>query len=168
MKDKEDSLEQAENYNNSGKNFYEKGEYDKAIEYFEQALAILRKKLGEEHLYTANTYDNLGKAYVGKSEFDLPLNYSGLPYDDEGIYDKAIECYEKALEIRLKKLGEEHTETVATYDNLGITYASKSEYDKAIKCLEKVLEIRTKKLGKFHMDTGIVYRRLCDVHSRKN
>ena len=37
-------------------------------------------------------------------------------------YEKALEFYEKALKIRLKKLGEDHPDVAQTYNNMANVY----------------------------------------------
>jgi tetratricopeptide (TPR) repeat protein len=41
-------------------------------------------------------------------------------YQNQGKLDKAIEFYERALDIRIKVLGEEHTDVASCYNNIGI------------------------------------------------
>ncbi|MGC1120406.1 MAG: tetratricopeptide repeat protein [Candidatus Methanofastidiosia archaeon] len=58
--------------------------------------------------------------------------YLGTIVDDLGEWDKAIEYYEKDLEI-LEGLGDTHG-MAKTYGNLGPVYARKGELHKAIEC----------------------------------
>ena len=92
-----------------------KGEYDKAIGYYDKSLAISIKVLGGEHPSVGATYNNIGLAYSNKGE-----------------YDKAIGNCEKSLAIQLKTLGAEHPSVAASYNNIGGVYDKKGEYDKAI------------------------------------
>ena len=46
-------------------------------------------------------------------------------------YEKALEFYEKALKIRLKKLGEDHPDVAQTYNNMANVYENQSKYEKA-------------------------------------
>ena len=46
-------------------------------------------------------------------------------------YDKAIEAFQKCLDIRVKAFGEEHVETAAAYMGLGMAYLGKNDFEKA-------------------------------------
>jgi tetratricopeptide (TPR) repeat protein len=59
----------------------------------------------------------------------------------KGEYDKAIEYNEKAMEIWLKSLGNEHPNVALSFYNLGATHQKKGEYDKAIDYYEKAASI---------------------------
>ena len=78
----------AERRNNLGTGWSEKGDYDKAIAYYEQALASGLKNYGEDHPDLATRRNNLGAAWSSK-----------------GDYDKAIPYYEQALAFYSKSLG---------------------------------------------------------------
>ncbi|MCB4792031.1 MAG: tetratricopeptide repeat protein, partial [Elusimicrobia bacterium] len=95
-------------------------------------ISILRLEDGVK----ASVYYNLGNIYNEKKNPD---------------YDRAIECFLKALEINPKDPG--------ALNNLEIAYVSKPnrEYDKAIKCLLRALEINPKDPVALH-NLGNVYR----------
>jgi len=57
----------------------------------------------------------------------------GIAYNDEGNYDKAIECYQKAITI--------DPDYADAYYNLGLAYKDKGNYDKAIECWQKAIDI---------------------------
>jgi tetratricopeptide (TPR) repeat protein len=61
-------------YSNLGIAYAGKGEYDKAISYYEKALAIGKKFLGEEHPDIATYYSNLGIAYAAKASMIKPFH----------------------------------------------------------------------------------------------
>ena len=134
-----------------------KGEYDKAIEYYEKALAIQLEVHGAEHPDIGTNYNNIGLAYGNKGE-----------------YDKAIEYYEKAFAIRLKTLGMEHPAIGQSYKNIAKSYNSletaclnKGEYDKALGYHEKSLAIRLKALEGAHPDAVKSFNSLGEDYKAK-
>ena len=48
----------------------EKGEYDKAIEYYEKALKVYLKAFGEDHPNVAVYWNNLGSVWEEKGKYD--------------------------------------------------------------------------------------------------
>ena len=84
----------ATSYNNIGAVHDNKGEYDKALEHYQKALAIELKQLGLEHPSVATSYNNM--AYIYKTKKDLA---------------KAKEYWEKAYAIFSEKLGPNHPNT---------------------------------------------------------
>ena len=73
-----------------------------------------------------------------------------MAYYNKGEYDKAIELYRKALEIKEKVLGKEHPSTATSYNNIGLAYYNKGKYDKAMEFYRKAEKIREQKLGPDH------------------
>ena len=126
------------------------GQYQKAIEWYEKALAIREKVFGKEHSNTAATYKYIARVY----------HY-------QGEYAKALEWHEKALAIHEKVFGKEHTETANTYDNIASVYSDQGEYAKAIEWYEKALAIFEKVLGKEHPSTATIYNNIAVVYSDK-
>jgi len=110
----------------TGYYYYLVGQYDKAIKYYEEALATF-KKLGQE------------------SSVAILLSNIGLVYKSWGQYDKAIKYYEEAL-ATFKKLGQEGS-VAASLSNIGNACYSWGQYDKALEYYEEGLVI-DKRLGK--------------------
>ena len=90
----------ATSYNNIGQVWNKKGEYDKALEYYEKCLAIFLKTLGGEHPDVATSYFNIGKMHECKTE-----------------YEKAFEHYVLSSQIRFKKLGASHNLTKTSIES---------------------------------------------------
>ena len=97
------------------------------LEYFEKALAIRKKTLGEEHTDVAESHNNLGVVYSHLAK-----------------YNEAKEHYEKALFIWKKTYGEEHADVAASYNNLGVVYGNLGKYSEAKEYLDKALIVRKK------------------------
>ncbi len=127
------------------KAYFKLGRHDKSIEFFEISLLILENHYdyGENHIKVADLRAQLGWVYYLI-----------------GNYEKAIDLGEKALEIRLKKLGPEDLDVASSYNSLGIIYSEVGNYEKAIYLGEKALEIRLEKLGPEHLDVASSYNSL--------
>ncbi|MEA3475609.1 MAG: tetratricopeptide repeat protein [Candidatus Cloacimonadota bacterium] len=57
----------------------------------------------------------------------------GEDYYEQGLIDKAIECYQKVVEI--------NPDDAYAYYNMGYAYGDKGNYNKAIECFQKAVEI---------------------------
>ncbi|MEO5359469.1 MAG: tetratricopeptide repeat protein [Nitrospirota bacterium] len=127
-----------------------RGDCELATDFYETALDMLLT--AEPSSDVAAAYDRLGVALsaIGK-------------------YDKAIESYQKALNIRLEIYKAEPRPDVAhTHNDLGIALAGKEEYDKAIKQFETALEMRLKVYQTLpHPDVAASYNNLGEAWRRK-
>ncbi len=133
------------------------GDLRGAKEYFEQALMIRRKLLGNEHPETASSLNNHGS--VLRAMGDL-----------EG----AKEYFEQALAIRREMLGDEHPETGISLSNLGSVLRAMGDLEGAKGYIEQALVINRKLLGDEHPDTasslnnrGSVLRAMGDLEGAK-
>ncbi|MCL2049446.1 MAG: tetratricopeptide repeat protein [Defluviitaleaceae bacterium] len=68
-------------------------------------MAIEEKIYGEEYFKTTVLYNNMG-----------------LAYHASGIYEEALKYHRKALVARKKFLGEKHSATANSYNNIGEIY----------------------------------------------
>ena len=77
--------------------------------------------------------------------------------------------YEKALSIRLKKLGDDHPDVAVTYNNMAKYTLDQGKNDEALAMYEKALSIRLKKLGDDHPDVATTYNNMagCILQSRQ-
>jgi tetratricopeptide (TPR) repeat protein len=100
----------AQIWGNLGSAYGSKGEWDRAIGYFAQALPTLAQ-LGDIHGMAA-TYNNLGLAYQSKGEWDRAIGY----------YKQALQTFEQ--------LGDLHG-MAGTYGNLGWFYHQQNQQAEA-------------------------------------
>lgn len=113
------------------------GDLRGAKEYFEQALIINRKLLGDEDAETASSLNNLG--YALRAIGDLK---------------GAREHIEEALAIRRKLHGDEHLETASSLNNLGSVLRAMGDLEAAKRHIEQALVINRKLLGDEHPATA--------------
>ena len=131
-------------------------------------LGLLLVKIGQfdraEELYNIliqQTADEVEKAGY----------YNNRAYikTQQGDYDKAIEYYEKSLQIFEKNLPPNHSDLATSYNNIGKVYKSMGQYSKAILFCEKAVEIFEKVLppnlsflATSYNNTGGVYMKIGD------
>jgi tetratricopeptide (TPR) repeat protein len=127
--------------NNRGNAYYYKGQYDRAIEDYNNAIELNPN-------YT-HAYYNRGLAYYQKVQYDRAIedynnaielnpNYThaynnrGNAYYQKVQYDRAIEDYDKAIEL--------NPNYTYAYNNRGNAYYGKGQYDRAIEDCNKVIQ----------------------------
>lgn len=168
------------------------GQFEKAIGYFEQSLAIEQKAPVVNKAAVAVQYNNLGLALYRKSDYDaaiayyekaLPIdkelfgeddsrvailyNNFGLAYYDRAEYEKAIKYYELAVAI-YKKINEEHPQMALLYNNLGLCYCDyKNQFETAIDYYNKALPLYKKNFGEKHPQTAILYNNFGIAYNAK-
>jgi tetratricopeptide (TPR) repeat protein len=148
---------------NIGIIYSDKGELDKALNSFQDALKIA-KEIGDRR-GEATDLGNIGLIYRAKGELDKALkslqdalkiakeigvrqgeasalNNIGLIYSDKGELDKALKYHQDSLKIH-KEIGDRQGEA-SVLNNIGIIYSDKGELDKALKSLQDALFIVTK------------------------
>ncbi len=138
------------------------GNYEKALDYYNQLLNIYRKK-GDKK-YIAGYLNNIGACYYKLSNYDKAienyheslkireeledkkgmassLNNIGNVYDDLSKYNKALEYYSRSLTIKEKINDKKGMES--TLNNIAIIYNKFGKYDKALDYHQLSLKIKT-------------------------
>ena len=131
-----------------------------------QRLGTLLLKLNQfndaEKLYT-----RLFQESIDQGEKALFYNQFGAAKYHQGDYKKAVEYFEKALDIDQKTLLPNHRDLAISYSNIGALYMSLGEYPKAFAYYEKVLDIDEKTLPENHItlapsynNIGLIYKNM--------
>lgn len=109
----------------------EMNEIDRAATYFYTLL----QTLPEDHPDIAEVYNQIGATHYMKSI------QSGN--EEEVIVEKqkALEMFEKALEIRRNMFGENDVRIAYSMNNIGAIYNDRKEYDRALECYQRGLHI---------------------------
>ena len=116
---------QAGNLGSLGSAYLLLGQFERAIEFYEEALATAREI--SYHRLEGNTLGNLGTSYL-----------------DLGQVERAIQLYEEALAI-FREIGDRWAEG-ATFGNLGRAYCALGQVEQAIEFHEEALTI-TREIG---------------------
>ncbi len=154
--------------------------YSQARAAFEQALAVSRRFLGEEHPATLNLMNNLAITLMAQGDLAgartlherelavsrrmfgqehpgslISMNNLARTLLAQGNMAGARNLQEQALPVSRRLLGEEHLDTLHLMNGLAGTLLAQGEVAGAIKLHERVLAVRHWKLGEEHPDTLI-------------
>ena len=125
----------------------QKGEYDKALDYYKKGLAIEQEILPPDDPSLAASYTSIGGVYYHKKE-----------------YTKALLYYEKDLEISRKTLPKTHSHFTTLYNNIGLVCDKMGEYSQALMFYEKVLKIEQNTLPAYHPSLANTYGNMAGVY----
>lgn len=83
-------------------------------------------------------------------------------------FNKALKLELQLLAIRKKIYGTEHSETSASYNNIGYIFGHQGDFASALKYLLKALEIKKKVLGEEHSDTASTYSNIGCIYGQQD
>lgn len=151
------------------------GHYQKAVEYYKQAISIEKKVLSPTDSRLATSYNNLGSVYNNMREYTSALLFFNkafairnkiLPADHPDIaqsynnigsvhkklrqYSQALSYLNKAITIQEKTLPDNHPYLATSYNNVGGVYDEMDEHSQALSFYKKALTIREKTLPANH------------------
>jgi tetratricopeptide (TPR) repeat protein len=112
------------------------GEYAAAEPYYEEAIEIIQKVLGDDNIEGANTLIKLAEVLKNQQ-----------------YYDDAKNVYQEALQIRRQCLGV-HLDVVQVLNNLGDLCKRLGDFSGALMYYEESLVIREQILGEYHQDVA--------------
>ncbi|KAF2466110.1 uncharacterized protein BDR25DRAFT_269263 [Lindgomyces ingoldianus] len=89
---------------------------------------------------------------ISEEKMTLLWKFGACTYSD-GRYKEAEEAYTKLVEMSLRKLGEEHPDTLTSKGNLALTFGNQGRWKEAEELDMQVMEVRKRVLGEDHPDT---------------
>jgi len=87
-------------------------------------------------------------------------------YRAQGAYEKALQYYEEALDIRREKLGDRHPSVATTLNNIGWVHRNREDYSTALRFFREAHEIWREKLGDEHPWTKIALNAIENCESK--
>lgn len=157
----------------SGVNYYNEGDFEKASKAFTTALKTQRVSVGDNDICIALTLGNLGSVYLQQNNLDEAervlhesldikkrvapgmivadtLNNLGNCANLRGEYEASLIFYEEALEdIRAKKVG--HPEEINAYFNIGRLEIQRQHWTKAMMALNDACRLAREHYGTNHV-----------------
>ena len=76
-------------------------------------------------------------------KYAAKLVQSGIEYHNQGMYDKALKEFQRALKSQMLSLGEEHPSIAQTLANIGTVYLRQGRIFLAWEALEEALQLKT-------------------------
>jgi SpoVK/Ycf46/Vps4 family AAA+-type ATPase len=147
----------AKTYYQMGNDYYEKGDYDKAIENYNMAI-LLSSVFSEAYFNRALSYyqlKNFDKSiadYSKSMELDpqnpIIYNNRGDAFYRKQDFQSAVKDYDKAISLNPNYL--------KAFYNRGLSYASIEEYEKAVEDFSKVVKLKPDFAEAYHL-RGLAY-----------
>ena len=166
------------------------GEYDKARDLLEAALASDLKNFGPDHPNVAVSQSNLALVYKDIGQYDSSRdlleaalvsdlknfgpdhpnvaerqNNLAEVYRNLGQYEKARDLFEAALASALKNFGPDHPKVADRQNNIANVYLYLGQYDRARDLLEAALASALKNFGPDHPSVAVSQSNLALVYS---
>lgn len=167
----------------------EQNEYKEAEQWLNVALLLQRKRFGEKHASVGQTLTQLGAVCIGKKDFaaaEQYLNGSRKVFEAVGEtdsplfartlvllgtlssvnkeYDEAVRQIDQAIDIRTRKLGEMHPQTVEAMHMLAMILPPTGDSIRTERTLKQLLKIYEQapaanemQLGLLHFELGVLY-----------
>ena len=132
--------------------YFDAGDYNYAVLYYEKNLPDDQKNYGLNHIYIGNDYFLIGECYSKIGKYEVAI--SNLK--------KALEIFESS-KIQSAKTASETKADAAKFASdtvleLGNIYEALGEYNKALKYFQKELSLNLKIYGENHIKTSNAYR----------
>lgn len=139
---------------------------EEKIKLYEESLMIFRQLHGDKHKDVADTLAALGLSYLEKGAFEEALkffndalailseigadlrdiyNYLGYYYRELEDFEKSFIFYEKALQIAIKKVGQENDSLVSQLTRIGPVIFQLDNDQKSLDFFKRIDEIINKK-----------------------
>ncbi|KAF3291537.1 hypothetical protein TWF970_000751 [Orbilia oligospora] len=149
-----------------------RGKHQEALYWYDHALALKKRFLGEDDLATLHTIHSIGCVFFSMGKYDTALeNYRhallgyqavlgkynpftlnvtqhiAAVYESQGSYSKALDLNQLVLAGFEAAFGSNSVPTMKIVNNMAVVFDSLGEYDEAIQRYRKVLVVYTAKLG---------------------
>ncbi|KAK6502453.1 hypothetical protein TWF506_003035 [Arthrobotrys conoides] len=162
-----------------------RGKHQEALYWYDHALALKKRLLGEDNPATLHIIHDIGCAFFSMGKYDTALeNYrhalSGYQaqlgkynlltlnvtqhiaavYEGQGSYSKALDLNQLVLSGFETAFGPNSVPTMKIVNNMAVIFDSLGEYDEAIQRYQKILVVYKTKLGDNNPNTLDVWHNM--------
>lgn len=171
--------------NNLGDLYAKTGNFDGAMECFEQVRAVESAVNGDSTKCMSAILGNIGGVYAERGEFrtafemfkqaleinqrltgdnseDIALLYNNMGgmLREIGEFDQALEYYNLSLDLRRRIYGDSHTIVSTTLNNLAGVHFDLGHYDESLDLWTEALSIRTAHYGEVHPQVAMMHNNI--------
>jgi tetratricopeptide (TPR) repeat protein len=175
-----------------GNQYYQRGDYPKAVEFLERAARIAENAFGPDNPNVSLVYNSLSTAYMAQGRFadaepflkralqirernvgpnspDLVpvLTNTGQVYDNQSRYDEAEALYKRVLAIQQGAVGPDHPGVAISLGNLANLYQHQGRYGEAEASYQRALAIFEKAFGPDHPNLTFVLDNLAALYGNQ-
>lgn len=148
--------------NQIGSVYYNLGDLQKALDYYQQALAIFKERGTDGLNHQGHSLNNIAAVYQYLGQYQKALDYYqqalivrrqvadrggegttlnniAAVYDSLGQYNKALDFYRQALDIFTKTSNLRGK--AVTLNNIGLTYSNQGQYQQSLPFYEEALAL---------------------------
>ena len=154
-------------------------QYQKALKYYQQSLAINKSIYGDNHPAIAHALNNIGAVYEAQDQhaqalehyqqslvidkaiygdnhptIARSLNNIGLVYKSQSQYAQALEYYQQSLAIYKATYGDNHSHVAMSLNNIGLVYKEQGQHIQALGHYKQSLVIYSATYGDNHPDVA--------------
>ena len=168
------------------------GKYDESLKYYQRALSIRKDSLEIQPKEIADCYESIGTTLhrQGKNSEALKaleealsicpkqnnetslasiLNSLGVVSETLGNNKRALDYYERSLNIKKILYGNEHPQNANTINNMAIVYSKLGNDSIALILFKQALNIRLRVFGNIHSSVGDSYNNIGIIlYNQKN
>ena len=127
-----------------------RAQHSEAEPLLQNALAMRKKLLGDEHPSVATSLNDLATLYEKK-----------------GLYSEAEPLFQEALTMRKRLLGNEHYDIAQSLNNLAGLYVNRGRYNEAEPLLQDALAMTKRLLGDEHSDVASSLNNLATLYVKQ-
>ena len=164
-------------------------DFDKSKKYYEMSLRQIERNDNKDYNNLISVHSDLANLYIHFGLFEEAQRHIKISHDIinaglctknsliteiysnigaldyfNGDFGKAIENYDKVLQIQLKTLSENNVDVATTHNNIGFVYSCAAQYDKALEHLEQALQVWLSTYGEIHPDVALAYSNIGNVY----
>jgi CHAT domain-containing protein/Tfp pilus assembly protein PilF len=175
-----------------GNQYYQHGDYPRAVEFLERAARIAETAFGPENPNVSLVYNSLSTAYlaqgrfadaepflrralqirertVGPNSLDLVpvLSNTAMVYDNQSRYEEAEALYKRVLSIQQATAGPDHPSVAISLGNLANLYQHQGRYGEAEASYRRALAMLEKAFGPDHLNLLFIIDNLAVLYGNE-